>query len=64
MEPLKINNCPSYASDYEFIVVRKYNNEYWFYGAFSNGFTADAVCSKINGVIIHNVRIQGKVKKP
>ena len=47
---IKINNKPVYADDYEFIVAKKYNDEYWFWGAYSNGF---------NGIIFHNVRIQG-----
>ena len=60
MNELKINNCPSYAYDYEFIVVREVDNEYWFYGAYEDGFKADIVCSKISGIVVHNVRIQGK----
>ncbi len=56
----KINNKPAYADNYEFIVARKINGEYWFYGAYTNGFKADYVASEINGIIFHNVRISGK----
>lgn len=59
-EIIKINNEPKYANDYEFIVARKVDNEYWFYGAYENGFKAEQVALEINGVIFHNVRIQGK----
>ena len=57
---IKINNEPSYARDYEFIVARKVENEYWFWGAYEDGFIADRAASEIGGVVFHNVRIQGK----
>lgn len=57
---INIQNAPAYAWDYEFIVVRQVDNDYWFYGAYADGFKADAVACEIDGVIIHNVRIQGK----
>ena len=57
-----INNMPSYAADYEFIVVTKNDDELWFYGAYADGFKAEKVASDIDGIIIHNVRIQGKKK--
>ena len=56
----RIKNCPDYAKDYEFVVARKVDGEYWFYGAYANGFKAEQDCVKIGGVIFHNVRIQGK----
>lgn len=55
-----IYNKPKYADDYEFIVAREVNNEFWFYGAYADGFKAECVAKEINGVIFHNVRIQGK----
>ena len=55
-----INNMPEYANDYEFIVATKVDNEYWFYGAYSNGFIAEQVAIEVDGVIFHNVRIQGR----
>lgn len=60
---ITINNKPDYAKDYEFIVARYVGGEYWFYGAYSDGFKADKVASEIfDAVIFHNVRIQGKKK--
>lgn len=55
-----IRNMPEYAKDYEFIVATEVDNEFWFYGAYSNGFQAEQVAIEINGVIFHDVRIQGK----
>ena len=57
---IKINNEPPYAKDYEFIVARKVENEYWFWGAYEDGCMADRAASEINGIVFHNVRIQGK----
>ena len=58
-----INNKPAYADDYEFIVARKVDNEFWFFGAYSDGFKADNVASALeDAVVFHNVRIQGKCK--
>ena len=58
---IKIHNMPDYAKDYEFLVVRVVNGEYWFYGAYTNGFLADNIAVEIkNGVVVHNVRIQGR----
>ena len=55
-----INNMPEYASDYEFIVAREVDGEYWFWGAYADGFKAEKAAIEIGGVIFHNVRIQGK----
>lgn len=60
----RIRNCPEYAKDYEFVVVREVDNELWFYGAYENGFKAEQVCLEIGGIVCHNVRIQGKRRNP
>ena len=59
---MMINNKPAYADDYEFIVARECDGEYWFWGAYENDFTAEKAATEIGGVIFHNVRIQGKKK--
>ena len=59
-ERIIIHNKPDYADDYEFIVARERDNEYWFWGAYEDGFRADKAASEIGGVVFHNVRIQGK----
>ena len=56
---MTIQNKPNYADDYEFIVARECDGEYWFWGAYANGFEAEKAATEINGVIFHNVRIQG-----
>ena len=58
-----INNKPVYADDCEYIVAREIDGEYWFWGAYNNGFKAEQVALEIDGTIFHNVRIQG-YKKP
>lgn len=60
METLNIINMPEYAKDYEFIVARKIDDYFWFWGAFADGFKAENVAREIGGVIIHDIRIQGK----
>ena len=49
-----INNLPAYASNYEYMVVRLIDGEYWFYGAYSNGRRAESVAFEIGGEVIHN----------
>ena len=56
---LNLINAPEYADHYEFVVARKIDGDLWFWGAYSNGFKADAVAREVGGIIIHNVRIQG-----
>ena len=62
MTELIIKNEPDYAHDYEFVVAREVDGEYWFYGAYRYGYEADKIASYLNGVVFHNVRIQGKRK--
>lgn len=61
MNEIRINNKPNYANEYEFIVAREVDGEYWFYGAYADGFKAEKVAMEIDGIIFHNVRIQGKL---
>lgn len=56
---MKINNLPEYANHYEFIVAHEFDGEWWFWGAFRDGFRAYAAAEEIDGVVFHNVRIQG-----
>ena len=54
-----INNKPEYADHYEFIVVRLVDGAYWFWGAYADGFKAEHAALEVDGMIVHNVRIQG-----
>ncbi len=56
---LNLINAPEYASHYEFVVAREIDGDYWFWGAYADGFKADRVAREIDGIVIHNVRIQG-----
>lgn len=57
---MEIKNMPVYANDYEFIVCREVDGALWFFGAYSDGFKADQVATEIGGIILHDVRIQGR----
>ena len=59
-EMIKIQNEPAYAKDYEFIVARECDGEYWFWGAYEQGHIAERAALEIDGIIFHNVKIQGK----
>ena len=60
MNEYKIKNLPDYANHYEFVVARRVGDEFWFWGAYSNGFKAEEVALTLdNAVTFHNVRIQG-----
>ena len=56
---LNLINAPEYASHYEFVVAREIDGDYWFWGAYADGFKASTVACEIDGIIIHNVRIHG-----
>ena len=56
---IKINNQPAEASKYEFIVARKCDGEWWYWGAYKNGFHAADAAAEIGGVVFHNCRING-----
>ena len=58
---MEIKNCPSHAWDYEFIILNQVGENYVYVDHSDNGFIADQMASKLkNGVVAHNVRIQGK----
>lgn len=58
---MNIKNCPNEAWEYEFIVARSVLNEYYYLGHYTNGFEAERKALQYNnGIVIHNVRIQGK----
>lgn len=49
-----IKNLPEYAFDYEFIVARFSEGEYWFWGAYSDDREAERVAEKIGGTVFQN----------
>ena len=60
MENLNVLNAPADAFDYEFVVARYVAGDLWFWGKYTDGFKAQQAAMEIGGLIIHNVRIQGK----
>lgn len=50
----RINGLPTYAYKYEFIVVRCWDDEYWFYGAYDDEVRAWMVAEAINGDVFYN----------
>ena len=63
MNDIIINNKPDYADDYEYVVARKVDGEYWYYGSYRFGYEAEVTASAFkNAIIFHNVHIQGKRK--
>jgi hypothetical protein len=52
----KINNLPSYAMDYTYIVTRLVGGEHWFYGAYDSYAKAEAVAEEIGGYVQYSGR--------
>lgn len=44
-----INNMPTYAKDYKYIVARYVDGEYWFYGAYNEKDRAMRVALQVCG---------------
>ena len=58
-----INNLPTYAKNYAFIVVREIFTEEgierWFYGAWNDRNTANEVALEVGGVTLHAEDVEG-----
>lgn len=62
---MNIANCPKEAYNYEFIVVYNMTDELAYYAHTADAFEAEQMAKEItNGLIIHNVRIQGYKEPP
>lgn len=58
-----IHGLPAEANDYEFIVVVQREDGLYYLGAFEHGHEAEELALSFKtGLVIHNVRIQGKRK--
>lgn len=63
MELNELIDCPPEAHLYEFIVAYKRDESLVFHSYFDNGFRAFATAASLtNGVVLHNVRISGRVR--
>ena len=47
----KINNLPTYATEYKYLVAREIDGELWFYGAYNEGSRAERAAVECNGEI-------------
>lgn len=51
---MTINNIPAYAAKHAYIVARKVNGEYWFYGAYDTFNRAMEVAWEVDGIVFDN----------
>jgi len=51
---MTIYNLPEYANECAYIVVREYDGEYWFWGAYDDRRTARRAADEIGGEVIEN----------
>lgn len=51
---MKINNVPTYANEYNYIVAERIDGELWFWGAWNDGNKANEVALEINGEVFQN----------
>ena len=49
-----VNNIPTYAINYDFIVARRVDDELWFWGAWNDRDKANEVALEIGGVVVTN----------
>ena len=49
-----INNLPTYANEYKYIVVRRVDGELWFWGAWNDRNKANEVALEIFGEVVTN----------
>lgn len=49
-----INNLPAYANEYKYIVVRRVDGEFWFWGAWNDCNRANEVAIEIGGEVVTN----------
>ena len=54
MAKVKVNNVPNYAKNSNYLVVRKYDGEYWFWGAWEDKESAYKIANAIGGYVVEN----------
>lgn len=47
-----VNNLPSYATRYKFVVARNVDGELWFWGAYDERENADEAAKSIKGIVL------------
>lgn len=51
---IKIEFTPAHALDYKYIVFRKYEDLFFYYGAFNDEAKANAVAVEVDGYAVYN----------
>jgi hypothetical protein len=51
---IKIEFTPAHAMNYKYIVCRKYEELFFYYGAFNDEIKARNVATEINGYCVYN----------
>lgn len=60
---MTVYNRPKSEYMYEFEVIIPMENDIYTHNSYhTNGFIADQKATEVGGIILHNVRIQGKEK--
>ena len=49
-----INNLPTYANEYKYIVAHRVDGELWFWGAWDDRNKANEVALEIGGEVVIN----------
>lgn len=51
---MTVNNVPTYAKEYNYMVTRECDGELWFYGAYETKERATEVAIEVHGVVVDN----------
>ena len=57
---MNINNMPRYAENYDYIVARRVDGEYWFWGAWNDRDRANEVALEEGCVVFRNEHQSGR----
>ena len=52
VNPMKINNMPTTADNYKYIIVREVDGEMWYYGADNDRDRANEVALAVGGIVL------------
>ena len=58
-----IRNVKTYATEYKYIVARRVDNEWWFWGAWNEYNEAFDAATNINGCVFPREEVQCEVCK-
>ena len=61
---MNINNVPAYAENMKYIVARRVNGQYWFWGAWNDRDRANEVAIEVGCVVFCNEQKKGWALHP